>query len=222
MKIPLIHFRLMKNITPLVPVCGIIYLVSCTSLVCCARMAHAASAKAVEPVKIGAVLSFSGGVELYGRQAKLGIDLAGKEINAGGGLLGRPIEVVYEDDKTDPTAALDATHKLVERDGVLAVVGPITSRNLGAIVPAIAFLGLSEADLGIFGGKGQNMFVVVPFVATSDKPSVKEFVARTRARSRRRCRSVELCDDALQHADRNKSCDREGRQGRQRIDDRRP
>jgi branched-chain amino acid transport system substrate-binding protein/urea transport system substrate-binding protein len=45
----------------------------------------------------------------------------------------------------------------------------------------IAFLGLSETDLSIFGGKGQNMFVVVPFVATSDKPSVKAFVARIKA-----------------------------------------
>src|SRR5215211_2853059 len=42
----------------------------------------------------------------------------------------------------------------------------------------IAFLGLSETDLGIFGGKGQNMFVVVPFVATSNSPPVRAFVAR--------------------------------------------
>ena len=116
---------------------GIAYLISCASLVCCAWMTHAASANAAEPIKIGAVLSFSGGVELYGRQAKLGLDLAAKEINAGGGILGRPVEVVYEDDKTDPAAALAATHKLIERDGVLAIVGPITSRNLDAIVPAL-------------------------------------------------------------------------------------
>ncbi len=45
----------------------------------------------------------------------------------------------------------------------------------------VAFLGLSETDLGVFGGKGQNMFVAVPFVATSDMPSVKAFVARARA-----------------------------------------
>ena len=45
----------------------------------------------------------------------------------------------------------------------------------------IAFLGLSEVDLGVFGGKGQNMFVVVPFVATSDAPDVKAFVAKVRA-----------------------------------------
>ncbi|MGB7039927.1 MAG: ABC transporter substrate-binding protein [Xanthobacteraceae bacterium] len=44
--------------------------------------------------------------------------------------------MIYEDDKTDPAVAVDATHKLIERDGVLAVVGPITSRNLDAIAAA--------------------------------------------------------------------------------------
>ena len=93
------------------------------------------AATGAEPIRIGAVLPFSGGVELYGRQAKLGLDLAAKEINAGGGILGRPVEILYEDDKTDPAAATEATRKLIERDGVLAVVGPITSRNLDAIAP---------------------------------------------------------------------------------------
>ncbi|MGZ3289675.1 MAG: ABC transporter substrate-binding protein, partial [Xanthobacteraceae bacterium] len=64
-------------------------------LICCAAIANAPSANSAEPIKIGAVLPFSGGVELYGRQAKLGLDLAAKDINAAGGILGRPIEVVY-------------------------------------------------------------------------------------------------------------------------------
>ena len=97
----------------------------------------AASARSAEPIKIGAVLPFSGGVELYGKQAKLGLDLAAKEINAGGGILGRPVEIIYEDDKTDPAAAVEATQKLIARDGVLALVGPITSRNLDAIAPVV-------------------------------------------------------------------------------------
>src|ERR1700730_1009518 len=102
-------------------------------LTCCAAIASSPGANSAEPIKIGAVLPFSGGVELYGRQAKLGLDLAAKEINAGGGILGRPVEVIYEDDKTNPAAAVGATHKLIERDGVLAVVGSITSQNLDAI-----------------------------------------------------------------------------------------
>ena len=98
------------------------------------------AARSAEPIRIGAVLPFSGGVELYGRQAKLGIDLAVREINAGGGILRRPVEVIYEDDETNPSAAEDATRKLIERDRVLAIVGPITSRNLDAIAPMVAEL----------------------------------------------------------------------------------
>jgi urea transport system substrate-binding protein len=223
------------------------------------------------------------------------------------------VQVIYEDDKTDPAVAVDATRKLIERDGVFAVFGPITSRNLNAIAPVIestktpllyatnyeggkcsryifsfstvpnqelaqllpymnrtfgntyfllgadrawphkmfeaaepiisrlggrvvgkefttgketdfapliariaatklkvllfalkgdglnfipraddlgllkhtkvASLGLSETDLGIFGGKGQDMFVAVPFVAASDMPSVQAFVAKAKAES---------------------------------------
>ena len=45
----------------------------------------------------------------------------------------------------------------------------------------VAFLGLSEIDLGIFRGKGQNMYTAVPSVATSDDPAIKAFVAKVRA-----------------------------------------
>jgi urea transport system substrate-binding protein len=280
-------------------------------LACCAGLSPSTGADAAEPIRIGAVLPFSGGVELYGQQAKLGLDLAAKDINAAGGILGRPVTVIYADDKTRPASAVTAMHALIESDGVVAVVGPITSQNLNAIalvaeslktpllyatnyeggkcsryvfsfgtVPnqelgqllpymnqtfgntyfllgadrvwphqmfdiaqplieklggkvvgtqftlgtetdftpliaqvaatkpkvllfalkgdgidfirqaddqgllkdtTVAFLGLSEVDLGIFRGKGQNMYTVVPSVATSDDPSVKAFVARVRA-----------------------------------------
>ena len=45
----------------------------------------------------------------------------------------------------------------------------------------VAFLGLSETDLPVFHGKGQNMFVIVPFVASSDAPAVRAFVAKVKA-----------------------------------------
>jgi len=94
--------------------------------------------QAAEPIKIGAVLPFSGGVELYGAQAKLGLDLAAADINAAGGILGRPVEIVYRDDGTREDVGAEAARKVVEEDGVLAVVGPITSQNLDAIVPVLA------------------------------------------------------------------------------------
>lgn len=45
----------------------------------------------------------------------------------------------------------------------------------------VASLGLSELDLGIFRGKGQNMYTAVPSVATSDDPAIKAFVAKARS-----------------------------------------
>jgi urea transport system substrate-binding protein len=116
---------------------GFVRLISFAWLVCCAWIPNSTTTASADSIKIGAVLPLSGGVELYGRQAKLGLELASKEINVGGGILGRPVEVIFEDDKTDPVVAMDATRKLIERDGVLAVVGPITSRNLNAIAPMI-------------------------------------------------------------------------------------
>ena len=106
-----------------------------TLLVCCAMLGPSTGASAVEPIRIGAVLPFSGGVELYGQQAKLGLDLAVKDINAAGGILGRPVTVIYADDKTRPASAESAARTMIESDGVLALVGPITSANLNAIVP---------------------------------------------------------------------------------------
>ena len=78
-------------------------------------------------IRIGAVQPFSGGLELFGNQAKLGLDLAAKEINAKGGILGRKLEILYEDNKTNPKTSVERTSKLIRRDKVLAISGPITS-----------------------------------------------------------------------------------------------
>jgi urea transport system substrate-binding protein len=289
-----------------------ICILSLALIIFCICSTKSTSKTSAEPIKIGALLPFSGGVELYGNQAKLGLDLAAKEINAAGGILGRPVELIYEDDKTRPESAVAGAHKLIDKDGVLAIVGPITSQNLNSIAPTmeqsktpllyatnyeggkcsryifcfssvpnqelgpllsymketvgntyymfgadrvwphavfqaaepmvtalggqfvgsdftkgleadfgpaikrivdskakvlllalkgdglsnflkqmhdlglqktttVAFLGLSETDLEMLKGKCDNLFVVVPFVASSDIPAVKEFVAKVKA-----------------------------------------
>lgn len=89
------------------------------------------------PIRIGAVLPFSGGLELFGNQAKIGIDLAVSEINATGGILGQKLEVLYQDDKTDPKTAVERTTQLIQKDKVLALIGPITSSNRDAMMPAV-------------------------------------------------------------------------------------
>lgn len=89
-----------------------------------------------ELLRIGAVLPFSGGLELFGNQARIGIDLAVSEINAGGGVLGRKLEIIYQDNKTDPKTSVERTTSLIQRDQVIAVTGPITSSARDAMMAA--------------------------------------------------------------------------------------
>lgn len=86
------------------------------------------------PIKIGASLPLSGEVASYGEIAKIGIDLAVKEINDEGGIDGRLVEVIYEDDKCDK-AGSDTFNKLVNVDRVDAIVGPVCSASASPGVP---------------------------------------------------------------------------------------
>ncbi len=89
-------------------------------------------------IKIGVVQPFSGGLELFGNQAKLGLDLAAAEINAAGGIGGSMVELIYEDDKTDPKTAVERATSLIRKDGVMAISGPITSNNRDAMMPTMS------------------------------------------------------------------------------------
>lgn len=88
-------------------------------------------------IKIGAVQPFSGGLELFGNQAKLGLDLAAQEINAAGGIMGRDLEIIYADNKTDPKTSVERVTELVRNDEVLALSGPITSNARDAMAPSV-------------------------------------------------------------------------------------
>lgn len=77
------------------------------------------------PIKIGASISLTGVAARFGEMSKMGIDLAVEEINSNGGINGRLVEVVIEDDETNPTKALGAMQKLVSIDKVDAIIGSL-------------------------------------------------------------------------------------------------
>jgi branched-chain amino acid transport system substrate-binding protein len=81
---------------------------------------------AAEPVKIGSVLRLSIGAE-HGIPSKRGVLMAVDEFNKAGGLKGQKVEVIFEDEKDSPTAAVNAVKKLIDVDKVVALVGPMTS-----------------------------------------------------------------------------------------------
>ena len=73
--------------------------------------------QAADPIKIGSVLRLSAGAE-DGLPAKRGVELAVEEINKAGGIKGRKLEVIFEDEKDSPTSAVNAVQKLINVDKV--------------------------------------------------------------------------------------------------------
>lgn len=89
-------------------------------------------------VKIGIPIPLSGSFGVYGEAMKQGTELAIKEINDAGGLLGNPVEVVYEDTQEDTVQpAIDKVKSLIEKDKVDALVGIISSASRDAVIPTI-------------------------------------------------------------------------------------
>jgi branched-chain amino acid transport system substrate-binding protein len=87
-----------------------------------------ASAQQGQPVRIGMVLSATGGLAPFVPPIRAAAQLAAQQINAAGGVLnGRMIELVEADDQTNPQAGVAAATRLVQVDGVVAMVGPMGS-----------------------------------------------------------------------------------------------
>src|SRR5262245_19343382 len=81
------------------------------------------------PIKVGVYLAMTGGQASFGQSSNKGITLAVEEINAGGGVLGRPMEVVLEDDRSQAAEANTASLKLIQQDKVVALLGEVASSS---------------------------------------------------------------------------------------------
>lgn len=96
-----------------------------------------AQAQDKTPILIGASLQLSGPVAYVGEAARQGIDLQVDAINAAGGLLGRPVKMVYRDHENVPDKAVTNVREMIERDGVVALVGESSSGTALAAGPVI-------------------------------------------------------------------------------------
>lgn len=89
-----------------------------------------------EPIKVGFVSGLSGRHYDLGISSRNGVQLAVAEINAGGGIGGRPIELLVRDDEQNADAARAAVQDLV-RQGVVAIIGHATSSMAEATLPIV-------------------------------------------------------------------------------------
>jgi branched-chain amino acid transport system substrate-binding protein len=99
-------------------------------------LAFTAITSSAAPLKIGAILDMTGPAAMLGPLFKDGIVMALEENK--NQVAGRPIELIVEDSATDPTTALEKARKLVERDKVNIIIGPLMGDAHFAIDPYVA------------------------------------------------------------------------------------
>jgi branched-chain amino acid transport system substrate-binding protein len=88
-----------------------------------------------DKIKVGLNYELSGQVATYGQGLTSGIELAIEEINKNGGVLGKQIELVKADNKSETTESANVTTKLATKDKVVAILGAATSGNTKAAAP---------------------------------------------------------------------------------------
>lgn len=94
-----------------------------------------AHAQQPAPVKIGALLSMSGPAAVFGIPERDAIQVALEEVNRQGGVNGRPVQIVFYDDRTDAAEAGRGVNQLVSRDQVVAIIGAGTGGTTLAAAP---------------------------------------------------------------------------------------
>lgn len=127
-----------------------------------------------DTITLGAILDLSGPYNAAGVLMRDGVEAWVRQVNADGGVQGREVEVIYEDNQSDPSATLAAANKLIFNDGVFALAGVHGSAAFGAILDlveeeeVISFsLGLSEE---MYNPTKDFVFVAaVPYAAQMER-----------------------------------------------------
>jgi branched-chain amino acid transport system substrate-binding protein len=119
------------------------------ALLALAATAAQAQAPSGEPIKIGYGISQTGGLAPNGKSALLAQQIWQSDINAKGGLLGRPVKLVYYDDQTNPSAVPALYQKLLDVDKVDIVIGGYGTNLLAPAMPVV--IQKKKMLIGLFG-----------------------------------------------------------------------
>jgi branched-chain amino acid transport system substrate-binding protein len=129
----------------------------------CAAAVFAAGGRDTNTITIGGIFPLSGEVAVYGVEARNGIELAIDEINAAGGISGRKVALVSEDDTGNPEITVNAYRKLTAQNKVNVIIGSLTSGC------TIAITSLAQA---------QKVVLVAPAATASAVTDAGDFIFR--------------------------------------------
>jgi len=94
-------------------------------------------ARAADPIKVGFTMALTGGVAPNGKQSLAAFEIWRDDVNARGGLLGRPVELVYYDDQSNPANVPALYTKLITVDKVDLVIGPYATNMVAPAMPVL-------------------------------------------------------------------------------------
>jgi branched-chain amino acid transport system substrate-binding protein len=131
-----------------------------------AGLAGGAAAQSGEPIKIGFSMAMTGGLAANGKSALLAQKIWEEDVNAKGGLLGRPVKLIYYDDQSNPSTVPGIYTKLLDIDKVDLIIGPYATAQIAPAMPIViqrnkvfvTLLGLAVND----EFKYPNYFAMIP------------------------------------------------------------
>jgi branched-chain amino acid transport system substrate-binding protein len=95
------------------------------------------AARAVEPITIGFDIELTGGIAPLGKASLLAIQIWTEEINANGGLLGRPVKLIFYDDQSNPALVPGIVTKLLDVDKVDVLLGEVGTNMIAPAMPMV-------------------------------------------------------------------------------------
>ena len=118
--------------------------------VCCALLtALSLAAQAADPIKIGLSMSLTGGLAGGGKSSLLAMQIWKDDINAKGGILGRPVELIYYDDQSSSANVPGIYSKLLEIDKVDLVISAYATNQIAPAMPIVMQKGM--VFMALFG-----------------------------------------------------------------------
>lgn len=105
------------------------------TLLACERRGGTASGDGSGTILVGYYGDLSGRTSSFGQSTKNGVEMAADEINKAGGINGRQIQIITEDDQGEPNKAATVVTKLINQDKVVALLGEVASSNSLAAAP---------------------------------------------------------------------------------------
>jgi len=136
------------------------------ALAVCIAAVMAAPARAADPIRVGFSMALTGAVAPNGRQLLLALEIWRDDVNAKGGLLGRPLQLVYYDDQSNPANVPGIYTKLISVDKVDLLIGPYATNMAASAMPVVMAAGKTTISILAIGVNRHfdypNYFSMVP------------------------------------------------------------